>query len=52
MDGRKKCAIGVTLPAGRYREEDRWAEMQDAMIETMIRLERAFRTRIQSLRAS
>jgi hypothetical protein len=52
MDGRKKCAVGVTLPTGGYRDEDRKAEVQDTMIETMIRLERAFRPRIQSLRSS
>src|SRR5215217_1227141 len=52
MDGRKKCAVGVTLPMGGYRDEDRRAEIQDAMIKTMIRLERAFRPRIRLLRGA
>jgi hypothetical protein len=51
MEGRKKCAIGVTLDGGGRRDEDRWAEIQDAMIETMLRLEHAVRPRIQMLRA-
>jgi hypothetical protein len=50
MEGRKKCAVGVTLAGGGYRDEDRWAEVQDAMIGAMIRIERAFRPRIQALR--
>ena len=47
-----KCAVGVTLPTGGYRDQDRRGEIQDAMIETMVRLERAFRPRIQALRGS
>ncbi|HYH87836.1 MAG TPA: hypothetical protein VEX67_01305 [Solirubrobacteraceae bacterium] len=39
-------AISVTLVSG-YRDEDRAAQIQDAMIETEIRLERSFRARIQ-----
>ena len=52
MEGRKKCAIGVTLPLGGYRDEDRWPQLHDAMIKNMVRLERAFRPRIQALRRS
>lgn len=50
LEGRKKCAIGVTLRGGGRRDEDRWPETQDTMIETMIRLERVFRPRVQALR--
>jgi hypothetical protein len=51
MEGRKKCAIGVTLDVGGRRDEERWPDIQDAMIETMLRLERALRPRIRALRA-
>lgn len=50
MEGRKKCAIGVTLRSGGRLDEDRWPEIQDAMIDTMLRFERVFRPRIQALR--
>ena len=50
METRKKCAIGLTLPESGYRDEDAWPQLQDAMIDAMSRLERAFRTRIQNLR--
>lgn len=50
-EGRKRCSIGATLPSGGYREdEDRWPEIQRAMIDAMLRLERAFRPRIGALR--
>ncbi|HEX8084860.1 MAG TPA: DUF4268 domain-containing protein [Solirubrobacteraceae bacterium] len=52
LEGRKKCAIGVTLEVGGRRDEDRWPVIQDAMLETMLRLERALRPRIQALRAA
>jgi hypothetical protein len=51
MDGLKKCAVGIPLSDG-YRDVDNAAALQDAMIHAMIRLERAFRPRIQSLRGA
>jgi hypothetical protein len=50
VDGRKRCFIGVTLPGGGYRDEDRWAEIQSAMIDTMLRLESAVGPRLHAVR--
>jgi hypothetical protein len=52
MEGLKRCAIGITLPGGGYRDEDRWDIVQEAMIEAMVRLDDALRPRIQRLRLS
>lgn len=50
VEGRKKCAITKTLPAGGYRdEESTWPVIQDAMIDAMVRLEKACRTYIATL---
>ena len=50
QEGRKQCYVGVTLDHGGYREdEEHWPEIQERMIETMLRLEHAFRRRIQQL---
>lgn len=52
VEGRKKCFIGVALDGGGYRDdEDRWPDIQDRMIEAMLRLEQALRPRIQALRS-
>jgi hypothetical protein len=51
QENRKQCYIGVTLDDGGYRDDDeRWGEIQDRMIETMRRLDSAFRRRIQQLK--
>lgn len=50
VEGRKKCAITKKLPAGGYRdEESSWPAIHDAMIDTMVRLEKAFKPYISSL---
>jgi hypothetical protein len=50
VEGRKKCAITKTLPAGGYREEEStWGVIQDAMIDAMVRLKKACRTYLATL---
>lgn len=50
VDGRKKCAITRNLPAGGYRQEESgWPAVQDAMIDAMVRLEKAFKPHIAAL---
>ena len=49
-EGRKRCTVGVSLQLGGYRDEERWTEIQEAMIETTIRLEQALRPRVAALR--
>ena len=51
VEGRKRRQIGVTIPGGGYRDDrGRWPEIQDAMIDAMVRLERALKPRIKDLR--
>jgi len=50
VGGRKKCAIRKNLPAGGYRDEESdWHVVQEAMIDTMVRLENAFKRYIAAL---
>ena len=52
LEGQRSCRIGRRFSLGGYRDdEERWLEMQDAMIDAMIRLEAAFRSHIDRLPA-
>lgn len=52
LEGKRACRIGKRLESGGYRdEEEKWPEVQDAMIDAMIRLERALRVHIDRLKA-
>lgn len=49
-ESRRKCRIADTLEVGGYRDlEDDWPTIQEAMIDAMIRLERALRPHIDTL---
>jgi hypothetical protein len=48
-EGKKKCRIRKVITIGGYCDEDRWPEIQDAMVDAMIRLEKAFRPYIANL---
>ncbi len=51
LDGKRACRISKRIETGGYRDsQDKWAQTQDALIETMIRLEKAFRTHIDNMR--
>jgi len=49
LDERRACRIRKTVPQGGYRDEDRWLEIHEAMIDAMIRLEKALRPHIAKL---
>jgi hypothetical protein len=49
LDGKRACRIRERFEIGGYRDEDRWIEVQDAMIDGMTRLERALRPFIDRL---
>lgn len=50
LEGQRSCRIGKQLACGGYRDdEERWSGIQDAMIDAMIRLEKAFRPHIDRL---
>lgn len=43
LPGRKACRIYAALELGGYRDEETWPKIQEGMIDTMIRLEKAIR---------
>lgn len=50
LEGKRACRIERQISIGGYRDEEPWPELQDAMIEAMIRLEAALRPHINQLR--
>jgi uncharacterized protein DUF4268 len=50
IEGRKKCSVKKNLAAGGYRADRAdWPNLQDSMIDAMIRLEEAVKSRIAAL---
>jgi len=49
LEGRRACRIKKTISLGGYRDEQAWERIQEAMIDAMVRLERALRPQITSL---
>jgi hypothetical protein len=50
LESRKASRISGMIERGGYREEERWPEIQDAMIDAMIRLEKALRPNLSRLK--
>ena len=52
LEGKRACRISKRFTLGGYRDdEEEWSEIQDTMIDGMIRLEKAFRPHIDRLPA-
>lgn len=50
LDDKRACRIIKTLEIGGYREEkDKWTDIQNAMVDAMIRLENALRPHISPI---
>ena len=50
LEGKRACRIGKRFSLGGYRDDEgEWSEIQDAMIDGMIQLERALRPHIDKL---
>lgn len=50
LEDQRSCRIGKRFTRGGYRDdEEKWAKIQEAMIDGMIRLEKAFRPHIDRL---
>ena len=50
LEGQRSCRIGRRFSLGGYRDdEEEWSEIQDAMIDGMIQLEKALRPHIDKL---
>ncbi|MBM3189775.1 MAG: DUF4268 domain-containing protein [Chloroflexi bacterium] len=50
LEGKRACRISDVLQDGGYRDEERWPQIQDAMIDAMIRLEKALGPHIRRLK--
>jgi hypothetical protein len=50
LDDRRACRICHRLTVGGLADRDRWSEIQDTMIDAMIRLEKALKPHIKRLR--
>ncbi len=50
LDDRRACRIRKLFAYGGYREEEeKWPELQDALIDAMVRLEKAFKPHVAKL---
>ena len=49
VEGKRFCRIKKQFTLGGYRDKEKWPEIQDAMIDAMIRLEKAFQPHIDKL---
>ncbi len=50
LDGKRACRIAKKIYVGGYRDNDRWPEVHEAMIDTMQRLEKSLRPYIKNLK--
>lgn len=50
LDEKRVCRISKRLELGGFRDEAKWPEIQDEMIDTMIRLEKALKPHIAKLK--
>ena len=51
LEGKRASRICRVVEQGSYRDEERWSEIQDAMIDAMIRMEKALRPHLSRLKA-
>jgi len=49
LEGKRACRIKKDIDMGGYRDEEKWPQIQDAMIDAMIRLEKALKPHIARL---
>jgi uncharacterized protein DUF4268 len=49
LEGKRACRIRKVINIGGYRDEAKWQAVQDAMIDAMVRLERALKPHIAKL---
>lgn len=49
LEGKRACRIKKDIDLGGYRDEDKWPQIHEAMIDAMIRLEKALKPHIMRL---
>ena len=48
LEGKRACRVSQAFEGG-YRDEERWPEIQEAMVDAMINLERTLKPHIARL---
>jgi len=49
LEGKRACRIRKSIGVGGYRDESKWKEVQEAMIDAMVRLEKALKPHVAKL---
>lgn len=49
LEGKRACRIKKQLDIGGYRDDEKWPEIQDTMLDAMIRLDKALKPHIAKL---
>jgi hypothetical protein len=49
LEEKRACRIRQEIKIGGYRDDDKWPKLQEAMIDAMVRLEKAMRPHIDKL---
>lgn len=49
LDDRRACRVRKVFAHGGYRDDERWPDVQDALIDAMVRLEKSFKPHIARL---
>jgi len=50
LEGKRACRISKRIEIGGYRDEDKWLEVHEAMIDAMCRLEKSLKPHISKLK--
>jgi hypothetical protein len=50
LEGRRSCRISYKFKNGGYRDEDKWPDLHEKMVDAMIRFERALRLFVNKLK--
>ena len=50
LEGKKACRIRLRVGVGGWRDEEKWPEVIEAMVDSMIRLEKALRPHVKALK--
>ncbi|HDR06180.1 MAG TPA: DUF4268 domain-containing protein [Candidatus Coatesbacteria bacterium] len=50
LEGRRSCRVSYRFQDGGYRDEDKWPELHEKMVDAMIRFEKALRPFINKLK--
>ena len=50
LDNKRACRISKRIENGGYRDDEKWPQIHDVLIDAMCRFEKAFKTYIPKLK--